>query len=289
MNPHGASYETDLRCERSCAAAARLGTAPAALTACRLCAHNCGVDRLMGERGRCSAGAAPRVHLAQVEMADELELIPTFGIAFSGCNMRCAFCIAGPQSWEPFAGAVMSPIELSCLAERAIAGGVRTVTFHGGEPTLYIPFLLDVVAELPAGAKLVLKTNGYFSETARQLLRSVFDVWCVDYKFGCDDCAERLACVQDYTRTVRKNLLWAAAHTDLIVRHLLMPGHIECCWAPMAEWLCKNLPGVKVSLRTGFWPAWQSELHAELRRTTQANEIEAALSVGRWFGLNLIQ
>jgi putative pyruvate formate lyase activating enzyme len=279
----------ELRNGRSRLAASRISTARAALAKCTLCAHHCRVNRLLNQRGQCGAGPVPRIHLAQVEMADELELIPTFGIALSGCNMRCAFCITGAQSWEPFAGELITPGDLACLAKDALANGARTVTFHGGEPTLHIPFLLETVAELPTDAKLVLKTNALCTATARKLLVGLFDVWCADYKFGNDDCAERLATVQNYTRTVRENLLWAAAHTDLIVRHLLMPGHIDCCWAPVAEWLAANLPGAKVSLRTGFWPAWQSYLHAELRGTINQNELEKAVEIARKFKLNLIE
>ena len=65
----------------------------------------------------------------------------------------------------------------------------------------------------------------------------MFDVWLADFKFGNDACALRLAKVPDYTSSVRENLLWADRHSELIVRHLLMPGHIECCWRPVAEWL----------------------------------------------------
>ena len=35
-----------------------------------------------------------------------------------------------------------------------------------------------------------------------------------------------------------------------------MPGHLECCWEPVAEWLGNELPAVAVSLRGGFWPGW---------------------------------
>lgn len=285
----GPRLRSGARSPRARIARARAGIARAALAQCALCAHHCGVNRLLDEHGKCGAGMAPRVHLAQTEMADELELIPTFGIALSGCNMRCAFCITGAQSWEPLAGQVFAPAALSRMAAEALARGARTVTLHGGEPTLHIPFLLELIAELPADTKLVLKTNGYCSAIARKLLDGLFDVWCVDYKFGCDDCAERLAYVQDYTRVVHQNLVWAAAHTDLIVRHLLMPGHIECCWLAVARWLSKNLPGVKVSLRTGFWPGWQSVLHPELRRTVSSAESETAFRIGHRLGLNLIQ
>jgi putative pyruvate formate lyase activating enzyme len=88
---------------------------------------------------------------------------------------------------------------------------------------------------------------------------------------------------------VRENLLWANEHSELIVRHLLMPGHVECCWQPVAEWLAAALPGVKVNLRSGFWPAWQAARHAELRGTVSGPEAKSALAIAHDFDLNLIE
>lgn len=237
----------------------------------------------------CKAGAQPHVHLAQIEMGEELELIPTFAVAFSGCDLRCAFCITGAQSWNPQAGETISPVELARRAEAALAAGVRTVTILGGEPTIHLPFLLEFVAAMPDDARLVLKTNGYGSALSRELLRGLFDVWCVDYKFGNDACAERLACVPNYSAVVRENLLWAARETDLIVRHLLMPGHLECCWRPIAAWLGTHLPGAKVSLRTGFWPGWQAHRHSELNRPLSIRETDRARDVAAEWALNLVE
>ncbi|PYJ00161.1 MAG: pyruvate formate lyase-activating protein, partial [Verrucomicrobia bacterium] len=75
----------------------------------------------------------------------------------------------------------------------------------------------------------------------------------------------------------------------LIVRHLLMPGHLDCCWRPVAEWLAAELPGVKVSLRSGFWPGWHSARHPELRRINSSLENDQAWKIARDFGLNLVQ
>ena len=36
--------------------------------------------------------------------------------------------------------------------------------------------------------------------------------------------------------------LMAAQETELIVRHLIMPGHVECCWRPVAAWLAEEFP-----------------------------------------------
>ena len=259
-----------------------------ALSACDLCAHRCGVDRLNGERGICRVGAGARVFSAQIEVSDELELVPVFAIALSGCDLRCDFCITGAESWNPRAGDVLSIGDLAGRARSALERGARSVMILGGEPTIHLPDALEIVAALPEGARLIWKTNAHGSARARALLDGLFDVWLADFKFGNDTCARRLAGVPDYLRVVQENLLWAGAHSELIVRHLLMPGHVDCCWAPVAAWLAEELPGVKVNLRTGFWPAWRAARHAELRGTVSLPEDERARAIARNHGLFLI-
>ena len=273
---------------RSALARERVVAALAALAECHLCAHHCGVNRLNGELGRCHAGATARVFSAQVEVGDELELIPTFAIALSGCDLRCDFCLSGASSWNARAGTLLRPEVLGRRARAALAGGARTVMLLGGEPTIHLPAALEIVAAMPAEAKLVWKTNAHGTEQARALLEGLFDVWLADYKFGNDACAERLAGLKNYGAVARENLRWASRHSELIVRHLLMPGHLECCWRAVAEWLAAELPHVKVSLRSAFWPAWHADRHAELRRTVSAGESAGALELARGLGLNLV-
>jgi len=270
--------------------ASRSATAArASLANCRLCAHSCGVNRLQGPAGLCHAGPDAKFFSAQIEVGDELELIPTFAIAFSGCDLRCDFCITGESSWNARAGGFLDVETLASRGRAAIRKGARTIMFLGGEPTIHLPAILDLAAAMPPDAKLIWKTNSHGSAAARELLDGIFDIWLADYKFGNDECAVRLAKIPTYSQTARENLRWAAGHSELIVRHLLMPGHLDCCWRPIGEWLAAELPGVKVSLRTGFWPAWQSARHTELRGTVAREESEAALQLGAQLGLNMIQ
>lgn len=258
------------------------------LADCRFCAHNCGVNRLAGETGLCHAGAESKFFSAQVEVSDELELIPTFAVALSGCDLRCDFCITGAESWNVRAGLGFDAAAMAVRAAAAVRDGARTIMVLGGEPTIHLPSVLEFVSQLPDSARLVWKTNAHGSAVARELLEGMFDIWLADFKFGNDDCAQRLAKVPDYTRIVRENLLWANEHAELIVRHLLMPGHLDCCWKPVAEWLTENLPGIKVNLRSGFWPAWRAARHAELRGTVLTGETERAWIIASEYGLNLI-
>jgi putative pyruvate formate lyase activating enzyme len=258
------------------------------LRECRLCAHDCGVDRLAGETGPCHAGAQPRFFSAQVEVSDELELVPTFAVALSGCDLRCDFCITGRSSWDARAGEIFFPSDMALRATEALRRGAKTIMVLGGEPTIHLPAVLEFVALLPDSARLVWKTNAHASVQARKLLTGLFDVHLPDFKFGNDICAQRLAKVPNYVRIVRENLLWAAQDGDLIVRHLLMPGHLDCCWGPVAEWLAAALPGVKVNLRSGFWPAWQTPRHRELCAGVSAAETRDAFALARDLHLHLV-
>jgi putative pyruvate formate lyase activating enzyme len=267
----------------------RAAIARAMLADCRLCAHHCGVNRLKGELGLCRAGDATRCFYAQTEVTEDFELIPSFAVALSGCDLRCDFCITGASSWNARAGDFFDPRAMAAKAKRALREGARTVMLLGGEPTIHLPAALEFVAEVPTTAKLVWKTNAHASAAARELLDGMFDIWLADFKFGNDACAQSLARVPDYVRVVRENLLWAAEHTQLIVRHLLMPGHIDCCWRGVAEWLGVELPGVRVSLRSSFWPAWRAKVHPELRRTVTKVESDEALRIAEEFGLELVE
>lgn len=276
------------RYSRKAVAAERAVIARALLANCHFCAHHCGVNRLLGPAGHCHAGADACFFSAQTEVSDELELIPTFAVALSGCDLRCDFCITGASSWNPGAGVALDAKEMAEQAREALAAGARTLMILGGEPTIHLPSVLELVAELPADARLVWKTNAHGSAEARALLDGLFDVWLTDYKFGNDACAQRLAKVGNYTAIVRENLLWADAQSDLIVRHLLMPGHVDCCWRPVAAWLAKCLPGVKVNLRSGFWPAWRANRHLELAHPLAIQETEQALAIADEYSLNWI-
>lgn len=275
--------------DRRAVALERARLAHAALGGCRLCPQDCGVNRLAGERGWCGAGATARVFSAQVEVGDELELIPTYAVAFNGCDMRCAFCITGIDSWNPHRG---EPFDATVLAEKAtvaLQSGARTVMVLGGEPTIHLPEAIRFVAALPSTARLVWKTNAYIAAGAREWLDGLFDVCLADYKFGNDRCAERLGAIVDYQPHVQDTLLWASQTSDLIIRHLLMPGHLACCWEPIARWIATHLPATKVSLRSGFWPAWKARQHPELRRPVRTTEEQQAAGIARSYGLHLIE
>ena len=288
VTPNVASWPLRNARLRGVLAARRAEMARASLANCHLCAHHCGVNRLAGAAGKCRAGADARVFSAQVEVSDELSLAPTFAVAFGGCDLRCGFCITGRESWNAKSGEAIDFAGLAESATQALAAGARSIMLLGGEPTIFLPDALMLVARLPESATLVWKTNAHGSRSARSWLEGIFDVWVADFKFGNDACATRLAGVENYLAVVHENLAWAAREQRVILRHLLMPGHVECCWRPIAEWVARTMPHVEVSLRDGFWPAWQSRRFAELTGPCGAAEVSRARAIAADCSLRLV-
>ena len=251
-----------------------------ALAECRLCTFECGVDRRSGPAGICRADAVSRVFHEGIEWAGESALVPTYVVSLSGCNMACSFCLTGESSQDARAGSALDADALAArIGERV--GEIRSVTLLGGEPSIHLDGALEIAARVPRGLKFVWKTNAISSPQALDLLEGVPDVVLADYKFGNDRCAETLARIPKYTETVRRNLRWAARTSTLIVRHLLMPGHVECCFAPVADWMAEELPQVPLSLMTGFLPVFRASDDPTLGRTNRADERRRAAGIVR--------
>jgi putative pyruvate formate lyase activating enzyme len=255
---------------------------------CLLCEHRCGVDRRNSERGVCKAGTEARVFRHRVEFGEELELIPSHLFYLSGCDLRCAFCIAEASAFNPMIGELLTPTYF----REAIAWGqtqdVRTLQWVGGEPTIHIPAILKAMADCSNLPPVVWKSDFYGTPEAFELLNGVVDTFVADFKFGNDHCARRVASVDNYLAVVSRNLLLAQRQADLIVRHLLLPGHLECCFQPILAWMAQFLPKAKFSLREGYLPKWRAKHIPELAAPLGAAEANHARELANVAGLNLV-
>ncbi|MBL8849103.1 MAG: radical SAM protein, partial [Planctomycetaceae bacterium] len=205
--------------------------------------------RNAGERGVCKATDTTRVFRHRVEYGEELEIIPSHLFYLSGCDLRCAFCIAGANAFDPGRGEELTPELFRTAVAWGIEQGARTLQWVGGEPTIHLPRILQVMSSCDTLPPIVWKSDFYGTPEAFHLLDSLVDTYIADFKFGNDGCAQRIASVDNYVAIVTRNLQTAARQGNLIVRHLLLPGHFDCCFVPILQQLRRALPGVKFSLR----------------------------------------
>jgi putative pyruvate formate lyase activating enzyme len=263
--------------------------ARAHLSRCALCEHRCGADRAAGERGPCKAGPEARIFRHRVEYGEELELVPSHLFYLSGCDLRCAFCIAGVNAFDPSRGQRLTSEFFNEAVAWGRTQGARNVQWVGGEPTVHLPAILDAMAGCPDLPPIVWKSDFHGTPEVYELLDGVVDTYVADFKFGNDDCARRLAGIDDYVRIVTRNLCIAAAQARLIVRHLLLPGHAECCYRPVARWMRDHLPQTAFSIREGYLPSWRSSRFDEIARPLPARDAAAARAVAADLGLAVIQ
>jgi len=255
---------------------------------CLLCEHRCGVDRLAGERGFCKAGADARIHRHRIEYGEEVELIPSHMFYLSGCDLRCAFCIAGINAFDPSRGAVLTSEFFNAAVEWGRHRGARNIQWVGGEPTIHLPTILEVMSRCPNLPPVVWKSDFHGTPQAFEMLHGNVDVYVADFKFGNDACARRIAGVDNYVSIVTRNLQIAAKQGRLIIRHLLLPGHEECCYQPIVNWLREKMPDTPFSLRDSYLPSWRSAHFAELTHPLPRGKGAAALNLAKTAGLQVI-
>lgn len=214
---------------------------------------------------------ASHVYRRSLSVGDEPALCPAYQVYFSGCNLRCRFCVQAPTCFNPRAG---EPVDTQSLADACVAAvqrGARSIMWLGGEPGLHTETIrrtTRVVHTALSGRSMpnhrrptwALKTNLYLGDIQLDGLSGVIDAYVVDHKFGSDRCAARLASVTRYRQTVEQNMLRLhRSGSRLFIRHLLMPGHIDCCLGPVARWVAEHLPGVPFWLMTGYTPAYRTD------------------------------
>ena len=122
---------------------------------CKLCPHNCKVNRKNGEIGRCKCKDKIKIALASLHKFEEPCISGTNGsgtVFFSNCNLNCMFC----QNYEISHLGKGYEIKVDELAKIFIeqqnkgAHNINLVT-----PTMYggmflIPILLDKITKFPS-------------------------------------------------------------------------------------------------------------------------------------------
>jgi len=250
---------------------------------CSLCEAYCGIDRKT-EKGVCGVGAA-RIAKVHKSMQEETFLSPSASVLFSGCNFRCAFCNAWDISQFPGHGDMMDAKELA----KKIMGfhGIRSLFLSGGEPVPDIPFILELLMHLERDLPVVFNSNFYASPAAMGLLEGAVDIYAADFKFGNDSCAQKLARVIGYLEPVAKNIS-SIPEARLLVRHLALPGHFECCTRKVLDWVASNKPGAGVNLMGDYSPSYKSMLHVDIANKLPLPDLKKAQDHARSLGLNLV-
>ena len=162
----------------------------------------------------------------------------------------------------------------------------RNVNWVGGDPIPNVPFILTVLRAIDSQRPRpqVFNSNMYMTEEVMRLLDGVVDLFLADFKYGNDECAERLSRVKGYFGVVSRNHRLAAQQAELIVRHLVLPGHVDCCSIPVLDWLREDLGPVRVNVMDQYRPQYRAHEHADIARRPTTGEFLRAHRHARALG-----
>jgi putative pyruvate formate lyase activating enzyme len=144
-------------------------------------------------------------------------------------------------------------------------------------------------------APMLWNSNFIMSAETMKILRLLMDVWLPDFKFGPGRCALELARTPFYWEVVTENLrLIESWGEDLTIRHLVMPGHVECCTYPVLDWIAEHMPSAPVNIMDQYHPDTFTdsrsprfrERYRPLARRPTAAEVHAAYEHGKKRRLN---
>ena len=272
----------------------RTSSAPIAqqhLVDCHLCPHHCGAARASAH-GVCRVGQTTYIASEMLHMGEEEPLRPAHAIFFSGCTATCAFCTAAKFAFRPTYGVAVSPAQLAARIIHRQLEGARSICFIGGDPAPHIPFILATLDELGdrRGIPAVLNSNFYLTGEALDLLEGAIDIYLPDLKFGpatsAQSCGERIGGMPDYWAVVTSCIDRVYQRGErLIVRHLLMPGHFDCCTVPVLHWLATR-PGIDVSLLTQYLAPAHAK--GELAQPLAQADVNRAQALATQLNLTLV-
>lgn len=248
---------------------------------CRLCARQCGVDRPAGERGWCGVGWPGRVGEEHIHFGELEELIPTHSLFFSGCTMNCIYCRKQGLIHDPDVGTPFHPESFVRVVQTRVRQGARSLKLLGGTPEPQLPAVFRLLRTLPERLPVSLETTMYITPEIVRLYEGAIDVLICNVRYGQATCAVRLSQAPGYVRLSRHALAQAAGRLKVSLRHLVLPGHSDCCTAGVARTLQELFPSDPLMLLTQYTPFGTAMQDPVLGRPLTDTDRDKALAVAR--------
>ena len=249
---------------------------------CNFCERQCAVNRADGETGFCSISKDSYVSSAFLHTGEEAPLIPSGTIFFQGCNFGCVFCqnYDISQSWkntkkiEDVAQKV-DVKQLAALADRLVEKGAININYVGGDPIPNIHTIVGSLQYQTSNITQLWNSNFFLTDKSLSLIIDLIDFWLPDWKYGNNLCGKKYSGIDNYFDVIARNhkRIHDEGSGEIIIRHLVMPNHIDCCSKPILDFIAKEVPKCVVNIMQQFRPEYLSHNYKEINRRPSMEEI----------------
>lgn len=260
------------------------------LTKCEICPHNCKVNRLEKNTGRCRCDDKVKIALACVHRFEEPCISGKNGsgtVFFSGCNLSCKFC----QNYEISQlgkGIEITIEELADIFIKQQNKGVHNINLV--TPTMYVYQIIEAIKiakEKGLNIPIIYNSNGYENVETIKKLNGYIDVYLPDLKYYDNQLGFEYSGIKDYfkysTQAIKEmyNQVGAPEFDEegmitkgLMIRHLVLPNQIENS-KHILKWIKENIDeNVYINIMAQYFPSYKAKEIEGLNRKLSKEEYE---------------
>lgn len=284
-----------------------------------MCPRTCGVNRAIGELGVCKAPAELHIGRAALHWWEEPCLVGEQGsgaVFFSYCPLGCVYCqnenlVAGAGievGFEQFKQTLLR------LQNEEHAANINLVT-----PSHYVPTIAEAlrqlrkvsVEEFPEGSvvnggssgdrlviPVVYNTSSYDSVESLRRLKGLIDIYLADFKYVSPEVARKLSHAANYPEVALAALdemvaqvgFWSEnaqglLERGIIVRHLVLPGHIEESFQVLRVLHERYGNKIRLSIMNQYTPLRGDLVRYGLSGKVSNEEYESVLDYADYLGI----
>ncbi len=260
------------------------------LKRCEICPHNCKVNRLHGQLGRCKCNDKIKIALASVHHFEEPCISGKNGsgtIFFSNCNLNCKFC----QNYEISQEEKGAEITIEQLADIFIKQQEKSVhNINLVTPTMYAYQIIEAIKiarKKGLNIPIIYNSNGYENVQTIKDLNGYIDVYLPDLKYYDNDLGLKYSGIKNYFEYASRAILEMQKQVGnpkfdkngniikgLMIRHLVLPNNIENS-KNVLKWIKENIDeNVYINIMAQYFPTYKAKGIKELNRKLNKEEYE---------------
>ena len=258
------------------------------LKKCELCPHKCKIDRINGQTGICKSKDTVKIANFSLHKYEEPCISGKVGsgtVFFSNCNLKCVFC----QNYEISQLGKGKEITIEKLADiflelqKKKANNINLVS-----PTSYAVQIIEalkIAKKKGLRIPIIYNSNGYENIETIKMLNGYIDVYLPDLKYAENELANKYSKVENYfeiaTNAIKEMYSQIGCvnfnkegiiQKGIIVRHLILPNHIENS-KKVLNWISENLPkDIFVSIMAQYFPIYKATDEIKLNRKLNNSE-----------------
>lgn len=287
-------YPSYLKLYKSGELQKRVNVALSMLKNCKVCPHNCGVNRLKDEKGFCRTGRYALISSFFPHHGEEFPIRGFNGsgtIFISNCNLKCVYC----QNYDISQlgnGEEVKPDELAKAMLTLQSQGCHNINFV--TPSHVVPQILEallIAVENGLKIPIVYNTSSYDSIETLKLLDGVVDIYLPDFKYGDNENGEKYSKVKNYfdiaSQAIKemhnqvgdlKTDSDGIAIKGVLVRHLVLPNNLAGT-EKIVKFLKSLSPKFAINVMAQYHPSYKAYEYPELSRRITEKEYMYALNL----------